>query len=146
MTPQSLERLHRKRENNGSADFYKNKPSGCETVSKGKAAVDLLCFIPSRPVMNNKCRVSVGIKQGVGDVLFLSHALVNAASTQFHNACRLGPVCCLCTQCVLIPVFMAGMLTITDFIIILHRYYKSPMVGPIHRYASLRPLRISVYF
>lgn len=23
----------------------------------------------------------------------------------------------------------AGMLTITDFIIILHRYYKSPMVG-----------------
>lgn len=26
-------------------------------------------------------------------------------------------------------VVIAGMLTITDFIIILHRYYKSPMVG-----------------
>lgn len=26
-------------------------------------------------------------------------------------------------------VLAAGMLTITDFIIILHRYYKSPMVG-----------------
>lgn len=34
---------------------------------------------------------------------------------------------------VLMLVFIAGMLTITDFIIILHRYYKSPMVGPLDR-------------
>lgn len=35
------------------------------------------------------------------------------------------------------PVYTAGMLTITDFIIILHRYYKSPMVGQWARFTSL---------
>ena len=33
----------------------------------------------------------------------------------------------------LIRLLLLGMLTITDFIIILHRYYKSPMVRQIQR-------------
>lgn len=43
------------------------------------------------PVMNNKCQVSVRIKQGGGNwmVCCLNHTLVSAvSSTQLHNACR----------------------------------------------------------
>lgn len=65
-------------------------------------------------------------------VCCLDHALISAVSTQLHAGLAL---CCYSLfQCdfFLMPVFIAGMLTITDFIIILHRYYKSPMVGAGH--------------
>lgn len=62
----------------------------------------------------------------------LNHTLVSAvSSTQLHSACRHGAVCRLQIHCDSLLVSIAGMLTITDFIIILHRYYKSPMVGPL---------------
>lgn len=63
----------------------------------------------------------------------LGHALVGAASpASLHNARRHGPAHSLLILMCFITVF-TGMLTITDFIIILHRYYKSPMVGPAYR-------------
>lgn len=64
----------------------------------------------------------------------LGHALVGAASpASLHSAGGHDPAHSLLILMCFITVFTAGMLTITDFIIILHRYYKSPMVGPAYR-------------
>lgn len=98
--------------------------------------------IASQPVMNNECQVSSGINRvwGVSDLLlaprpctchlFLPNC-AKLAGTVLHVAHGLTSV-----------FFITGMLTITDFIIILHRYYKSPMVGPPDRWDLPVSLRI----
>lgn len=68
--------------------------------------------------------LSVCLDKCLGHALARSILCLTTQCWQRHRS-----VCCVQILMFLSLSSPAGMLTITDFIIILHRYYKSPMVG-----------------
>lgn len=78
--------------------------------------------------------------------VFGAAPLQGLPSAKLSTACRPAAGRPALILMFLIAVVPAGMLTITDFIIILHRYYKSPLVGSLcRRLRSLLPATVKTF-